>query len=138
MGGGELGLMFAVYETATGRLVSTGTVVAADEELTARGMSKLEVESADGVWNPETLAFDPAPPTPIRITSVDFIQRFTVQERLTLRAAEKTNPVLNDFMELLRLSGGFDIPSEEVTQGLGFLVSQGLLTPQRAAVIGSP
>lgn len=62
---------FAVYEIATGRLESIGTVVADDAALTRRGLAKRELAFDPRVptkrWNSNRAEFDdvaPAPPEP--------------------------------------------------------------------------
>ena len=60
---------FAIYETATGKLVSVGTVIADDIQLAARSLSKKNFGATrpdqGTIWNSATLEFDPKP-RPVR------------------------------------------------------------------------
>lgn len=125
---------FAVYETGTGRLRSTGTVVA---DPLPDGLAVKEfAERIEGMgWNPETLEFDIPIPAPVRtVTAVEFMQLFTVQERIAIRRSG--DPVLEDFLDMVRVAGTIRMDHPMVIQGLGYLTQQGILTPERAAEIG--
>lgn len=52
---------FAIVEKKTGRLVSTGTVIAEKEILAARGFQAIELKGdpARCEWNEETRSFNP-------------------------------------------------------------------------------
>jgi len=56
-------MFFAVYETASGKLVSVGTVLGPLREGLASQQIQGEHDPAT-VWNPLTLVFDP-PPAPV-------------------------------------------------------------------------
>lgn len=125
---------FAVYEAGTGRLRSTGTVLA---DPLPEGLAAKEFAARpDGMdWNTETLDFDIPRPVPARtVTAVEFMQLFTVQERIAIRQAG--DPVLDDFLDMVRVAGTISMDHQMVVQGLGYLVQQGLITAERAAEIG--
>lgn len=52
---------YAIYEEATGRLVSSGTVIATDDELKANGLVAMPIKAAPGrcEWDEKTCAFLP-------------------------------------------------------------------------------
>ncbi len=65
---------FAVHRISNGELVSTGTVLAPDDDLTRRGLAKINLgptHPEGGVWNPSTLVFDPTPAEPPDVDRVD-------------------------------------------------------------------
>lgn len=69
-------------------------------------------------------------------TPAEFMLRFTAQERLAIRQAAATDPVISDFEELLlAATAGVDTNSQPVKGGLAYLVSKGLLTQARADAI---
>lgn len=128
-------MFYAVYETATGRLRSTGTVLA---DPLPEGLAAKEYPDGrpDGFsWNPETLDFDvPIPKRPRRVSAVEFMQLFTVQERIAIRGAG--DPVLDDFLDMVRVAGSISLDHPMVVQGLAYLAQAGILTQARADEIG--
>ena len=61
-------------------------------------------------------AVAPPPPEPITVVSrLDFLRRFTRAERIALRAAETTDPVVADFLLMLTLAEDVDLTSPDVT-----------------------
>lgn len=87
-------------------------------------------------WNPATLDYDiPVPPRVLPITSVEFMRRFTMPERIAIRAARAADPVLEDFFDLLVVASSITITDEDVQAGVGYLVAQGLISAERAAEI---
>ena len=122
----------AVWDTATGALVSVGTVVASP---LPAGMSSTDVGATQpiGVWNPSTHAFDPAPVIATPMSRLEFLQRFTTAERLAIRAS--TDPGVSDFLFLLDHADTVTTTDALTQQGVNYLVSLGLLTATRAAQI---
>jgi hypothetical protein len=81
-------------------------------------------------------AVAPPPPEPITVVSrLDFLRRFTRAERIALRAAEATDPVVADFLLMLTLAEDVDLTSEDVTDGLAYLEANGFVTAERSAAI---
>lgn len=75
-----------------------------------------------------------APPVPAPVyvwTVLDFMRRFTPQERISARTLEQSDPIAADFLDLLRQAPEVQSDSAEVAAGLGYLVQQGVLTVQR-------
>lgn len=73
--------------------------------------------------------------TSVPLTRFAFLDRFTTMERVGVREAAKTNPVIEDFMKMLELSGNISLPLAR--PGLAYLVAVGKLTSARAAEIGA-
>lgn len=71
------------------------------------------------------------------ITPVEFKTLFTVQERVALRELRKTDPIVQEFMDIV------DDPrcttillnSQGTVDGLGYLVSKGILEEERVPEI---
>ena len=78
----------------------------------------------------------PPPPEPVTVVSrLDFLRRFTRAERIALRAAETTDPVVADFLLMLTLAEDVDLPSRDVTEGLAYLEANGFVTAERGDAI---
>ena len=78
----------------------------------------------------------PPPPAPVTVISrLDFLRRFTRAERIALRAAETTDPVVADFLLMLTLAEDVDLTSPDVTEGLAYLEANGFITAERGAAI---
>jgi hypothetical protein len=67
----------------------------------------------------------------VAYTSYEFLNRFTVAERATLRAAANSNTTVADFLELA-VAANEIINTDPVTiAGMDYLVAQGLMTEAR-------
>jgi xanthine dehydrogenase iron-sulfur cluster and FAD-binding subunit A len=75
--------------------------------------------------------------TALPLTVYEFLKRIPAAKRIAIRARAKTDPIVEDFMDLLNRSGAVYPTNEDVQAGLGYLVSQNLLTAEEAAVIGA-
>ena len=69
------------------------------------------------------------------ISSGEYVLRFTPEENAALSAAAVTDPIIAGFFAGVRESAEVVLYSDEVTQGVGYLVAQALLTQTRADVI---
>lgn len=70
-----------------------------------------------------------------RVTSVAFVLRFTQAEYAALVSAAESDPILAGFVARLSSEPYVWLGSSEVQQGVGYVVSQGLLSQARAAEI---
>lgn len=71
----------------------------------------------------------------VALTKFEFLNRFTVSERVAIRTAQESNPIVRDFMMLLDMSDHVHLPLAQ--PGLNYLASVNLLTPERALEIGT-
>jgi hypothetical protein len=69
------------------------------------------------------------------ISSGDYVLRFTAAENAAIVAAGATDPIVAGLLARVRESADVVLYSDEVQQGVGYLVSQGLLTQARGAEI---
>ena len=79
----------------------------------------------------------PAEPTPPQVSPVQFKLLFTPQERVAIKAAQATDPVIEDFMDIVndaRLTH-VDLSLQSTQQGLDYLTAQGILAEGRKAEI---
>lgn len=80
-------------------------------------------------WDPSSLSFMQTPIEQFPITKLQFLNRFTLEERISIRTSN--DPIIVDFMELLNLAQDVDLLSPIVQNGLGYLVQKNLLHPDR-------
>lgn len=101
---------------------------------------------ADLDWTPEAwglrgFGFRIAPPvaTPDPLArwlhKAIFKRRFTAAERIAIRAAGLANPIVADFSDLLDSADLVFLDDPDLAAGLGYLVSETLLTAGRPAEI---
>jgi len=94
------------------------------------GEGVVEIDEADlaqpGIFVP--------PPPPI--TPLEFMQRFTKQERAAIR--KSSNEDVQDFFDLLRAASSFQLDHPLVVEGTALLVSQKLITQARRSEIIEP
>ena len=129
-------MFYAVYETDTGRLRSTGTVVA-DPLPEGLGVRQYAARPEGFDWNTETLEFDiPRTVPPPILTPAEFMNLFTLEEDVALEAAAQNDAMLRVFLRRVQSNPTIRMDNELVAQGLGYLTQLGILTPERAAEIG--
>jgi hypothetical protein len=69
------------------------------------------------------------------MTKLEYLRRFTAQERITIRTVAKTNPMLEDYMALMELASEIDTADADTKAGVQMLEAVGLLAAGRAAEI---
>lgn len=69
----------------------------------------------------------------LQLTKLQFLRRFTTQERIAIRGS--TNPVIVDFMQLLDLALDVRLDDPDTVDGLHYLESLNLIGVGRAAEI---
>jgi hypothetical protein len=128
-------MWYAVYDIATGALVSVGTVIA-DPLPSGMASQMLAAEPTGLHWNATTLAFEsPASTLPDSWTVYTFLKRLTSAERIAIRTLAKTDVIAEDFMNLLDQSGDVIRSNPDVLAGLNYLVSVGKLAAGRPSEI---
>ena len=122
-----------LYEIATGRLISS-TSLPIDSP--PEGVA-VKVSDKKGVWNTETLDFDPieTPDWGQRFDVIDFLRLFTTAERVGIRVAAKSDPVVEDFMAMMDAATAIWQGHPDTVAGINYLVSQGLLTAGRGVEV---
>jgi hypothetical protein len=80
---------------------------------------------------------DPEPaPAPVRwIHKAIYLRRFTAAERIAIFAARGADPILNDLLYVLESAENVFLDDPDLVNGLGYLVAQGHLDPERPAQI---
>lgn len=76
-------------------------------------------------------AWEAVSPPPPPITQLDFLRRFTTEERIAIRAS--TDAVVQDLLHLLGLAQDIRVDDADTIAGVGYLESLGLLAEGRAA-----
>lgn len=79
----------------------------------------------------------PAPPPPVTVSPVEFKLLFTSQERIAIKTARETDPVIDDFYSIVedpRLTM-VNMSLASTVDALSYLVSVGLITEARKAEI---
>jgi hypothetical protein len=77
----------------------------------------------------------PSPPAPTIWTALEFMRRFTQSERLAIITAGRTDAAVEDIRSQLAASNEVISDDPSLVAGLIYLVSKGLLTPERKTAI---
>lgn len=81
-------------------------------------------------------AIDYSAPAIRRISKVAFRNRFTLAEKVDIYTAAKTDPMVQIMMDdIAAVTTGVDLDFPSLVDGLGYLVSIGILTTERAAAM---
>lgn len=119
-----------IYETATGRLVSS-TILDVPE---LKPGHSLKVSENKGTWNTKTLEFDPYPEVKT-VSKIDFISLFTDTELEAIIGESRTNNNVAMFVEKLNLMGSVDMLSPNLIAAVNGMEQIGLIGEGRAAEI---
>ena len=99
------------------------------------------VRNEDGEWEAPAPTPEPEPePTPseaAKVSPVEFKLLFTSAERVAIKAARATDPVIDDFFEIVedpRLTH-VDLGLKSTRDAIGYLAAQNLITAERATEI---
>ena len=126
-------MYYITYKTDTGELVG----VSPEDPPSIEGFTKLSygdsVPNLDNlIWDKNQTKFVSDPRNPV-ITKLQFLSRFTMQERLAIRAS--TDPVVQDIMNLLNLATEVNVTDQQTMMGVGYLAMVGLIDNLRVAEI---
>lgn len=133
--------VFVYYLLESGAQAAMGTGAPpanlTEEVLAARqwGLAQFPEMTGTGgfLWNPQTLAFDPAPPAPNPVDPGAFIMLFTPTEDAAIAAS--ADPGVIQFMRAACAATTIDLNSPAIANGLAYLVGLGLLASGRPAQI---
>ena len=124
---------FCVYNIASGNLVDVDVTPPND---IPEGCS-IQVNSGDipdryfYTWNKIATTFEARIGAERNISVLQFLNRFTAIERITIKEAAKTNSALADYFEMLGVAQFIDLDDPTTNGGLSFLVYLGLLEQTR-------
>lgn len=69
------------------------------------------------------------------MTKLEYLRRFTQEERISIRTAAASNAVLADYMAMLELATDIDLSDSDTVSALAMLEQVGLIGAGRAAEI---
>ena len=127
-------MRYAIYSLQTKQLLRNTEV---DEEISYDPQTEGYVEVADYVygdarWCDKHLSFELADDPTKNLSSVDFLQRFTLSERCTLYSEARENNIIVDMLFQILTSGTIHLCSDVVKASFDYLISNGLTTTERA------
>lgn len=71
------------------------------------------------------------------IAKIDFLRRMTPAERVACRTLAKTDPIAEDFMNMLDMADNIVLGNADLMAGLSYMESMGCLETGRAQEIGN-
>jgi|GEM_PF-4531292 len=78
---------------------------------------------------------DPVVPAPRYIHKAVFLQRLPAAVRIAIRTASKTDVLIEDFLDVLYATDQVDLDNENLTAGVAYMETEGLLTSDQAAAL---
>lgn len=90
------------------------------------------------VWALPTPQPEPAPeyvPPVTKLTKLEYLRRFTQDERIAIRQAASASPVLDDYLRLLELAEDVTLTDPDTMAAVAMLEAVGLLVAGRAEEI---
>ena len=128
-------MIYVTYATLDGSLVDiSSTIPAPNPDHCTRA---IDADSVDvSAWNSQTLRFDGENKTNSAILSkLEYLRRFTSEERVTIRQAAKVTPVLEDYLAMLELADEINTGDADTIAAVNMLEQAGLIAPGRAAEV---
>lgn len=96
-------------------------------------------DTTDHVAQPDSLPVEQEIPPEETWERTVFLRRFTPAERILARNLRKTDPILNDFWDLLESAPEVHSHDPDLRRGILYLVALGALTQARASeILGMP
>ena len=83
-------------------------------------------------WIPDA---QPVAPTSHTLTKLEYLRRFTTEERVAIRAAAASNPVLDDYLKLMELAQEINLDDPDTVAAVQMLEQAGLIAAGRAAEV---
>lgn len=126
-------MFYTIHNTSSGNLldITTSLPDAQLPEFTVKGWDQEIPDLYYYQWNPTTTSFESKANVERIMTVHQFLNRFTAQERITIKEVAKTNPALEDFMDMLNLASFVNPDAVEVYGGLSYLSVLGLIDQNR-------
>lgn len=90
------------------------------------------VDYTNTEWTPDA---QPVAPISRTLTKLEYLRRFTVEERVAIRAAAEQNPVLADYLQLMELAQEINTGDADTIAAVTMLEQAGLIAAGRAQEI---
>lgn len=78
----------------------------------------IQIDETHSITIPDGAVINPPAEPDMRITKLAFKQRLTQAERIAIRSAAQTNPVVYDFLDILDSATFIDLSRQETIDGL--------------------
>ena len=70
-----------------------------------------------------------------KLTKLEFLRKFTAQERIAIRSAAQSDPIIFDAMELLNLAEFVSLTDTDTINLVGYLAMVGIIASNRVSEI---
>lgn len=95
----------------------------------------VETETRFGIWNTETLDYDPYPKKRVPLSRLEFMERFTDAELIGIYTAAKQSVPLEIYLKKLEAAQEILLNNETTITGVNALAQFGLIAPERVSEI---
>lgn len=128
-------MIYVTYATLDGSLVDISSTLPTPNP--AHCTRAIDADSVDvSEWNTQALRFDDESRANSAILSkLEYLRRFTSEERVTIRQAAKVTPVLEDYLSLLELADEINTGDADTIAAVNMLEQAGLIAQGRAAEV---
>lgn len=114
-----------------GNIVSNGRLTSEQEALGLSEKEVADVSIGDCVWDSTLVDYVPVSINK-RVTPLEFLQLFTITERAAIRTASHSDVIIEDFLSTLNIVSEVELSHPVTIQALSYMVSQNLITQERA------
>lgn len=125
-------MTYAIYNRDTGALLDlSDSIKEVDLPVVCEPIAAPDL--ARETWSLTMRLF--VPKTVTVITKLEYLRRFTSQERVTIRTVAKSNPVLEDYLAMLDIAEEINLSDADTVAAVQMLEQAGLIASGRAAEI---
>lgn len=124
-------MIYCIYNPETNELL--GVTQEMPEGKSFATLGREMPDFAKEAWNPATLSFFTKPD--VGLSKLEYLRRFTPEERVKIRGAAANDPVLADYLALLELAQDIRLTDPGTVSAVSRLEQSGLIAAGRAAEI---
>ncbi len=126
-------MAWTLYKLDTKQPVSNSEREIINPNLSIYGV--VETATRFGIWNTETLNYDPYPVKSKPLSRLEFMERFTDAELVGIYTAAKQSVALEIYLKKLEAAQEILLDNATTITGVNSLAQFGLITPERATEI---
>lgn len=126
-------MFYVTYNNQTGNLVDISDKAPSAQEnyLTILTFPSEKPDLYFYTWDSSKLDFVPKNNSDRDITVLEYLNRFTAQERIIIKTAAKTDAALSDYLDMLNVANNVNLSDPLIAAGLAYLNYLGLLDQSR-------
>jgi len=125
------------YSTVTSELIQLSDYeigMGDNMSISAHSLPKVALET-EYMWDKDLKDFIPKTEIVNKLARLSFLRKFTTTERIAIREAAKTDPIIFDASEMIAIAEFISMTDPDTQNLVGYLAVKGIIAPSRVAEI---